>query len=72
MAFQISVPAVSGQSAKIILCNLEDEHEALTAAETLLGYRIIGLPYIVTELESEMVAQLGLRPGTCSFVDEAL
>lgn len=72
MAFQISVPAVPGQAAKLVLCNLEDEREALSAAETFLGYRIIGLPYVVTEPGAEIVTQLGLQPGACTLVDEAL
>lgn len=67
MGYKITVPKAGEHESKVVWCNVDKESEALRIAETLVGYQVSGLPYIVSECGEEMLKAIGIETGSCAL-----
>lgn len=73
MAWRIVFPslvagATDGPQGKVVVCRIENDGEALNAAERILGFEAIGLAVVQSEFDDERAANMGIAEGSCVFV----
>lgn len=69
MAYRVSVPAVEDRSAVVVLCRAVDESTAINLAEHKIGYRVIGLPYVLTDISDEEAQRLGIEDNSAVIAE---
>lgn len=69
MGYKITVPAVSGHSCKVALCNVQSEDEALRLTEKAIGYQVVGIAYLIDDYSTEALALAGVKNG-CVHITE--
>jgi hypothetical protein len=69
MAFKVSVPATSDRHAAVVMSNVTSESAAITLAENLLGYVILDLPYVLTDIQEAELSWLGIAPGSAALIN---
>ena len=67
MGFCITVPEINDFPCAEVWCNIENEKEALAAAEVALGYTAWNVACTIKELGPEFFAEIGLPVGHVSI-----